>query len=122
MSHEGAPVEYFEIPSDNIGELKKFYSQLFTWSFEEGESEDYWLIKNAGILGGISKRRTNEQSPTIFVTVKSIDDMLQKSQEHGAQVLVNKHEIREGYFAVLKDPQNNVFGIWQEKNDKKENL
>ncbi len=41
MSHEGAPVEYFEIPSDNIGELKKFYSQLFTWSFEEGESEDY---------------------------------------------------------------------------------
>ena len=121
MSHEGAPVEYFEIPSDNIRELKKFYSQLFTWSFEEGESEDYWLIKNAGILGGISKRRTNEQSPTIFVTVKSIDDMLQKSREHGAQVLVNKHEIREGYFAVLKDPQNNVFGIWQEKNKKKEN-
>jgi uncharacterized protein len=114
----GAPVEYFEIPSNNIEEIKKFYSKLFKWSFEEGESKDYWLIENAGILGGITKRRTNEQSPTIFVTVNSIDEMVEKSQEYDGQVLVDKHEISEGYFAVLKDPQNNVFGIWQDKNNK----
>lgn len=37
---QGAPVEYFEIPSDNIEELKVFYSKLFKWSFEKGESKD----------------------------------------------------------------------------------
>ena len=73
--------------------------------------------KNAGILGGISKRRTNEQSPTIFVTVNSIDETVEKSKEYGGKVLVQKHEIIEGYFAILKDPQNNVFGIWQSKNN-----
>jgi uncharacterized protein len=43
--------------------------------------------------------------------------MVEKSKEYGGKVLVQKHEIIEGYFAVLKDPQNNVFGIWQSKNN-----
>jgi hypothetical protein len=34
--------------------------------------------------------------------------MVEKSKEYGGKVLVQKHEIIEGYFAVLKDPQNNV--------------
>lgn len=43
--------------------------------------------------------------------------MVEKSKEYGGQVLVDKHEITEGYFAVLKDPQNNVFEIWQDKKN-----
>ncbi len=41
--------------------------------------------------------------------------------EYGSQVLIDKHEITEGYFAVLKNPQNNVFGIWQNKDNNNNN-
>jgi predicted enzyme related to lactoylglutathione lyase len=41
-------VEHFEIPADDVNSLKNFYSSLFAWRFEEGETEGYWMIKNAG--------------------------------------------------------------------------
>ena len=31
-------VEYFEIPADNVENLKNFYSSLFAWQFEKGET------------------------------------------------------------------------------------
>ena len=46
-------IGYIEIPTDNIEETKKFYSNMFGWEYEKseeggGEGENYWLIKNAG--------------------------------------------------------------------------
>ena len=42
-------IGYIEIPTDNIEETKKFYSNMFGWEFEKseegGEGEKYWLIK-----------------------------------------------------------------------------
>ena len=39
-------VEFFEIPADNVENLKNFYSSLFAWQFEKGETQGYWLINN----------------------------------------------------------------------------
>ena len=33
-------VGHFEIPADRTGELKSFYSSLFGWQFEKGQTED----------------------------------------------------------------------------------
>jgi predicted enzyme related to lactoylglutathione lyase len=38
-------VEFFEIPADNVENLN-FYSSLFAWQFEKGETQGYWLINN----------------------------------------------------------------------------
>jgi uncharacterized protein len=108
-------VEHFEIPADRTGDLKGFYSSLFGWQFDKGETEDYWMIKNAGISGALAPRENPEQMPTMFVTVESIDEYINKAQQLGAKVVKNKQEISEGYYAVLEDPQKNTFGIWQDK-------
>jgi predicted enzyme related to lactoylglutathione lyase len=108
-------VGHFEIPADRTDELKSFYSSLFGWQFEKAETEDYWMIKNAGISGGLAPRENPEQMPTTFVTVESIDDYIRKAQGLGAKVVKNKQEINEGYYAVMEDPQKNTFGIWQDK-------
>lgn len=55
------------------------------------------VIDNAGILGGISKRLTREQSLRVFVTVNSIDKIVELSREYDSQILTDKHEIIEGY-------------------------
>jgi uncharacterized protein len=108
-------VEHFEIPADNVDSLKNFYSSLFAWQFEKGETEGYWMIKNAGISGAVMQKENPEQISTQFVTVNSVDDYIGKAQQLGAKVIKNKKEISEGYFAVLEDPQKNTFGIWQNK-------
>jgi len=114
-------IGYIEIPTDNIEETKKFYSNMFGWEYEkseeeeEGGGENYWLIKNAGIKGAITSKREDNQTPTFYIMVESIDDFIAKSQNQGAKVVVDKKEISEGFYATLQDQQQNTFGLWQSK-------
>jgi len=108
-------VGHFEIPADRSEELKGFYSSLFGWQFEQGENKDYWMIKNAGLSGGLAPKQSPEQMPTMFVNVESIEDYLQKARKLGASVVKDKQELSNGYYAVLEDPQKNTIGIWQNK-------
>src|SRR5918996_3275870 len=107
-------VEFFEIPADNVENLN-FYSSLFAWQFEKGETQDYYMIKNAAINGALMQKENPQQISTQFVTVESIEDYINKAKQLGARVIKNKQEISEGYYAVLEDPQKNTFGIWQYK-------
>jgi predicted enzyme related to lactoylglutathione lyase len=108
-------IEHFEIPADNVDNLKNFYTSLFGWQFEKGESQGYWMIKNAVISGAVMQKENPEQMSTQFVTVESIDNYIGRAQQLGAKVIKDKKEISEGYYAVLEDPQKNTFGIWQNK-------
>jgi predicted enzyme related to lactoylglutathione lyase len=56
-----------------------------------------------------------QQISTMFTEVESIVDYIRKSEQLGAKVVKSKNEIREGYYAVLEDPQKNTFGIWESK-------
>ncbi|HZD81908.1 MAG TPA: VOC family protein [Nitrososphaeraceae archaeon] len=115
MSSLNHQVGHFEIPADNVDNLKNFYSSLFSWQFEKGEKHGYWIIKNAGISGAIAQKENPEQISTQFVIVESIEDYINKAKQLGATLVKNKQEISEGYYAVLEDPQKNTFGIWQNK-------
>jgi uncharacterized protein len=117
-------VGYIEIPTDNVEETKSFYSNMFGWEYEQTEEEgggevetgNYWYIKNAGLKGAITPKRENNQTPTFYIVVESIDEFIAKSQKEGATIIVNKKEISEGFYATLQDKQKNTFGLWQSKN------
>jgi predicted enzyme related to lactoylglutathione lyase len=69
-----------------------FYSSLFGWQFEKGQTQDYWMIKNAGISGGLAPREDAEQMPTMFITVESIEDYVSKAKKLGAKVVKEKNK------------------------------
>ena len=106
-------INYFELPSDNDEQLKNFYKIVFKWKFEEGkDTPNYWYTESAGIKGALLKRRSAEQNaPTLFIQVDSIDDCLSKAKSEGAKLVVDKQEISEGTFVIIKDPQQNTIGI-----------
>ena len=106
---------HFEIPADDVENLKNFYSSLFGWQFERGETQGYYMIKNAGISGALTQKENPQQLSTQFVRVESIEDYINKAKQLGARVVKDKQQISEGYYAVLEDPQKNSIGIWQEK-------
>jgi predicted enzyme related to lactoylglutathione lyase len=54
-------VEHFEIPADNVDGLRNFYSSLFGWEFEEGQTQGYYMIKNAGISGALTQKETRNK-------------------------------------------------------------
>ena len=49
---------YFDLTSDNIEQLKGFYSSIFNRELVESKDiSDYWLSENAGIKLALLKRR-----------------------------------------------------------------
>ena len=53
-----------------------------------------------------------------YVTVKSLDESLKQAASLGAQVLRPKSAVpKTGWFAMVADPEMNVFGIWQDDPD-----
>jgi predicted enzyme related to lactoylglutathione lyase len=53
--------------------LKNFYGSLFGWEFGRGETQGYYMIKNAGISGALAQKENPQQISTQFVTVESIE-------------------------------------------------
>src|ERR687898_1473602 len=109
-------IGYIEIPTDNIEETKKFYSNMFGWEYEKSEEgEKYWLIKNAGIKRAITSKREDNQTPTFYIIVESINDFITKSQKQGAKKIINKKETTEFYAIITRSATKYFFGLWQSK-------
>ena len=120
-------IVHFEIPANDVGKLRNFYSKLFDWKIEKVPGPmDYWLIttvptdesgipKEQGVNGGMMKRQDPNQIVTNFISVESVDEFSRKVQRLGGRVIVPKQEVSKiGYFALCADPEGNVFALWEE--------
>lgn len=116
---------HFEIPVNDPAKLSRFYEQLFQWKFNKmpdpSGQMDYWLIshKDAGpneTMGGLYKRTMGEIGLINYFSVVNIDQSLAKASSLGANVVKGKQEIPNvGWFAILQDPDNNTFALFQGK-------
>jgi predicted enzyme related to lactoylglutathione lyase len=122
------PVNHFEIPADNIERAKKFYTDTFGWdtvkasvkdmeyyglrSVEVGEDN---MPKEVGVInGGLFPRQNPEQTLTVYITVNSLDEYIEKIKASGGKVLSKKMEVPGmGWFAYFTDTEGNVIGIWE---------
>jgi predicted enzyme related to lactoylglutathione lyase len=117
-------IVHFEIPADNVEELKKFYSGLFGWKIEKTPGPmEYWMIETVpvdekgntvrpGVNGGIMKRQNPEHKPVNYIAVESVDDYVKKIEALGGKVVVPKMEIPGvGWWALALDPEGNQFAI-----------
>jgi predicted enzyme related to lactoylglutathione lyase len=126
QNHHG--IVHFEIPASDPDKLSKFYTDLFGWKIEKtsmGDTdyymtqtvpvgEDYMPTVRGAINGGIYKRQDAQQAPVNYVQVESVDDYVKKAQGLGAKVVMGKMPVPQmGWFALLTDPDNNQFGVWQ---------
>ncbi len=114
-----ARLVHFEIPADDMERAKKFYTELFGWKIAPSEvSAEYWMISadegEGAVGGGMMKRRDPAQPIVNYVDVPSVEDGMKKVKELGGAVIVPIMPVPGmGYFAVCKDTENNVFGIWE---------
>ncbi len=121
-------VAHFEIYGDDPQKLAGFYSGLFGWKIEKAPGMDYWMIRTVAtdgqgrptqpgsINGGMMKRPMPEARAWLnYVSVASLDETVKKAQSTGAMVMRPKSPVpKMGWFAILLDPEQNVFAIWQD--------
>lgn len=114
---------HFEIPVNDPEKLSNFYAGLFGWKFtkmpDPSGQMDYWLISHKDAaendtMGGLYKRTMGEIGLLNYFSVVNIDQALAKATNLGATVVKGKQEIPNvGWFAILQDPDNNNFALFQ---------
>ena len=122
-------IVHFEIPANDVDNLKTFYEKLFQWKFTYNNSVgmDYWLIQTVptdengmllepGVNGGMYKKENTMQLPTNWISVDNIDDHIKKLKELGGIMMIEKTEIPGvGWSAIGLDPERNQVAMLQPK-------
>jgi predicted enzyme related to lactoylglutathione lyase len=121
-------IVHFEIPASDPERATKFYRDLFGWEIQKWAADagpEYWMVSTVpmdatgqptrpGVNGGIIRRRSATHPPVNYVNVESVDEYARKAQRLGAEEVMPKTPVKAmGWFAWLRDPEGNVFGIWQ---------
>jgi predicted enzyme related to lactoylglutathione lyase len=114
-------VTHFEIYAEEPATLAGFYQQLFGWRFERAPGRDYWRIETgaaleSGFVGGLTYRPVaGARSWVHYVHVASLDASVAEAERLGAAVLRPRTAVpKTAWYAVLADPEGNIFAIYQE--------
>ena len=119
----GNRVIYFEIPSANPENNKRFYEQAFGWDFQQWGSQPYWFAstgseKEPGINGALIKERGPRHPVINTISVDDIDAALSRIKQAGGTVMKSKKAIPAvGWLAFFTDPDDNLFGLLQEDRE-----
>jgi predicted enzyme related to lactoylglutathione lyase len=124
-------IGYFEIPADDVGRAKKFYSSLLGWEISPtgmpgsvSPEMEYQDVKcgepKEGTLsmGGMYRRQMPGSPIIIYAMVEDIDRVLSRVEKLGGKIRVPKMKVEGvGEVAVLGDPEGNGFGVWEPRMD-----
>lgn len=115
-----AAVTHFEIFGEDLARLADFYTGLFGWKIEKATAVDYYRIHaNASVTtatqGGMLRRPIpSPRSWVHYVHVDSIDDAIARATNLGGKVVLAKTAVpKTAWYALLEDPEGNIFAIYQ---------
>ena len=115
---------WVELGTTDSEGAKKFYTDLFGWSFTDnpmGPDGVYTMLKQDGKdVGGLYQLTSDMTSKGIppnwmsYVAVTSADETAAKAKELGGTLLQDPFDVFTiGRMAVIQDPTGAVFSLWQ---------
>jgi uncharacterized protein len=115
---------WVELATSDGEAAKKFYTELFGWTFtdnEMGPGMVYTMLqldgKPAAALYGMPPEMREQGIPPnwlSYVSVANTDDATAKAAEFGASILKEPFDVYDfGRMAVIQDPTGAVFALWQ---------
>ena len=118
---------WVELGTSDNDAAKSFYSQLFGWEFQDnpmGPDMVYTMLKlNGKDAGGLYKLMPDMVAQGIpphwlsYISVANTDETCEKLKAAGATVINGPFDVAtHGRMAVVKDPTDAVFAIWQAKD------
>jgi hypothetical protein len=108
-------IVHFEIPADDTGQSRGFWSGLFGWDFQQypGPSE-YWMTRTSESSGAaITNMEPGKKGIRAYLDVDDIRKGAARVKELGGQASDPMPVPSMGWFVTCSDPQGNEFGLWQ---------
>jgi len=111
---------HIELQTSDADATRKFYEQLFGWTFEIVPGfETYAMFRTPSGLGGGVDAGPNAEAPSgsgpiLHIETDDIDASLRRIEELGGKTIVPKTKISDefGHFALFLDNAGNRLGLW----------
>jgi uncharacterized protein len=107
---------HIEIPADDTGQSKAFWSGLFGWQFQEypGGPGEYLMTQISDTSGGaITTMEPGKKGTRTYFGVDDINEGAARVKELGGEADDPMPVPQMGWFATCRDPHGNDFGLWQ---------
>jgi len=119
---------HFAIHIDDMERAKNFYDGVFDWGFNSYGPDDFLQIKadkseDGELIGALQARKYSPLTDKIIgfecsIGVENIDEIIEKVQQNGGQVLMPKTEIPYvGWVAKFLDTEGNLICAMQYKRE-----
>jgi predicted enzyme related to lactoylglutathione lyase len=113
-----AKVVHLEIPADDTGRARQFWSELFGIEWQSPDMPvEYHMFgdQKEGYGGGLYPRQSAEDDQLrVYFETDDIDSTLDKVRQIGGTVDEEKQPVPAmGWFAHVRDPEGNKFSFWQ---------
>lgn len=112
-------INYVELPSNNLIETKRFFKQVFDWSFHDYGPE-YTAFENQGIDGGFFKAdlhsSTSNGAALIIFYSQDLDATQIKIEQAGGTIIKPVYSFPGGRRFHFTEPGGNEFAVWSDKS------
>jgi predicted enzyme related to lactoylglutathione lyase len=106
-------IAYLELPATDVPALKRFYGQLFGWTFQD-YGEDYAAFGGAGLDGGFNGDPSHKpRSPLVILETKEIEVMETKVRDAGGTISLPIFAYPGGRRFHFVDPNGNELAVMQ---------
>ena len=114
-------VAHFAIHADDCQRAKRFYEEVFGWTFEPWGPPEFWRIHTSpsGIHGALQKRRepvsgTGTIGYECTISVEDVEAIARAVEAAGGKVTLPAFVIESvGTLIMFQDTESNVVGAMQ---------
>ncbi|MDX1641627.1 MAG: VOC family protein [Balneolaceae bacterium] len=110
-------INYLELPSSDIPATKKFFEEVFNWSFQD-YGDEYTAFSEDTLEGGFYKstnRSSTENGATLIVFYSENLEATQKIiEEHGGKVVKPIFSFPGGSRFHFTEPSGNELAVWSD--------
>ena len=108
-------IAWFEVLGNDFDALKRFYGELFGWSYDE-PMDGYAIAApegQDGLMGGVGRDPSGAGGhATFYVGVDDVQAALDKAESLGGSALMPPTEPMPGTtIALFSDPEGHVVGL-----------
>ncbi len=115
MNENDKRIDYIELPTEDIDEAKRFYGEVFGWTFVDYGPE-YTSFNDGRLDGGFRKEpEVQRGGPLIVIYSINLEDIRDNVKTAGGTIVQDIFEFPGGRRFHFTDPSGNELAIWSDK-------
>jgi predicted enzyme related to lactoylglutathione lyase len=114
-THIDRAIDYIEFTAPDLTAIKKFYSDVFGWTFQDW-GDDYVTFGDGRVDGGFARGEAHKgPAPLIILYSSGLEAVQEKVKASGGTIAKDTFSFPGGRRFHFADPAGNELAVWSDK-------